>query len=78
MPTPVGLLISAHNSLFLLNGEQLTRIWGKPGWRLFGGGEYAYNVRLSPNGCKAVFGRVADWNPETWKPISIISLCKGE
>lgn len=77
MPTPVGWLIASEKSLFLLNGEILTRVWGKPSdW--FYSPQFIWAMRLSPNGCKLAFARTADWKPESNKPIAIMELCKGE
>ena len=78
LPTKAGILIIAtggERGLLLLNGERLTRVWGKPG--LFRREENMGGITLSPNGCKIAFRRYANWLPKTPKHISIIDLCQG-
>ena len=76
IPTLKGVLLTAHGSIFLLNGEQLTRIWGTSRMPLSGSLPSAYGPKLSPDGCKVVFGRTIDLPPRSAMPISIIDLCK--
>jgi len=78
LPTKAGILIVAtggERGLLLLNGERLTRGWGKPSF--FGSGEGVSGFELSPDGCKISFLRYADWKLKTRKHISIIDLCQG-
>lgn len=81
LPTKAGILVVAtggsrgERGLFLLNGERLTRVWGKPG--LFSGGENMAGLALSPDGCKIAFRRYANWQLATPKHISIMNLCQG-
>ncbi|MCB4359295.1 hypothetical protein [Quatrionicoccus australiensis] len=75
--TPVGLLITPNTSIMLLNDERLTRIWGKPtSW--FHTPESVFAMQLSPDGCKLVFGRAANWKVGTRKPIAILNLCQSD
>jgi hypothetical protein len=75
LPTPAGVLISTNN-LFLLQGEQLTRIWPRPG--LFGGikPEVIDSLVLSPDGCKVAFRHFADSKYTTPKSVTILTLCQ--
>jgi hypothetical protein len=75
--TPVGLLITPEKSIFLLDNEHLTRIWGQPsGW--FYRPESVFSMRISPDGCKVVFVRIIDWAPKTRKPIAILHICQRQ
>lgn len=73
--TPAGLLITPDHFIMLLNGERLTRIWGKPAG-LFHTPESVFGMKLSPNGCKLAFARAAAWEPHVRKPIAILDLCQ--
>lgn len=83
LPTKAGILINntgrgkGEHGLFLLNGEQLTRIWGGPGWFDAGHNEVADGIELSPDGCAIIFSHYVDWHLETKKPISLMNLCQG-
>lgn len=74
--TPVGLLITPKASIMLLNGDRLTRVWGKP-TGVFHTPESVFGMKLSPNGCKLAFARTAKWEPDARKPIAILNLCQG-
>jgi hypothetical protein len=75
LPTPVGVLISSNN-LFLLQGEQLTRIWPRPG--IFGGikPEVIDGLVLSPDGCKVAFHHFTDSKKTTPQSVTILTLCQ--
>lgn len=92
-PTPLGVLININggplapeSGLFLLQGEELVRIWGgNPNLfsRRRGTLERSYVLNISPDGCRVVFLHARkyplpkDKNPAPI-PISILNICKEQ